>query len=42
LEEILDLSNRIVVLRGGRVAGEMSRSEASLENLGLLMGGSTG
>tara|TARA_Y100001947_G_C10253545_1_gene266933 strand:- start:38 stop:817 length:780 start_codon:yes stop_codon:yes gene_type:complete len=41
LEEILDLSDRIVVLQGGRAVGEMSRSEASLENLGLLMGGST-
>ena len=39
LEEILDLSDRIAVMYRGRIAGEMSRSDADLEQLGLLMGG---
>jgi simple sugar transport system ATP-binding protein len=39
LEEILALAHRIVVLHRGRVVGEMSRAEADLERLGLLMGG---
>ena len=41
LEEILQLSDRIVVLFEGRVAGEMLRGQVDLEQLGLLMGGST-
>ncbi|MEX0846791.1 MAG: ABC transporter ATP-binding protein [Ilumatobacteraceae bacterium] len=39
LEEILDLSDRIVVLSRGRVMGELLRSEATSERLGLLLGG---
>ena len=39
LEEILDLAHRIVVISDGRIIGEMDRSEADLERLGLLMGG---
>ena len=39
LEEILDLSHRIVVLFRGRIIGEMDRSDADLEHIGLLMGG---
>ncbi len=39
LEEILQLSDRIVVLFQGRVIGEMNRGEVDLEQLGLLMGG---
>jgi simple sugar transport system ATP-binding protein len=39
LEEILALSNRIVVLYGGRIIGEMQRHEVELERLGMLMGG---
>ena len=39
LEEILDLSDRIIVMSRGRVVGEMSRAEADAERLGLLMGG---
>ena len=39
LEEILHLSDRIVVLFRGRINGEMARSEVDLEELGLLMGG---
>ena len=39
LEEILALSDRIVVVHRGRVVGEMTRAEADLERIGLLMGG---
>ena len=39
LEEILDLSDRIVVINRGRVVGELPRSEATSERLGLLLGG---
>jgi simple sugar transport system ATP-binding protein len=39
LEEILALAHRIVVVHRGRVVGEMSRAEADLERIGLLMGG---
>ena len=42
LEEILDLADRIVVLSRGAVIGELSRSEASAERLGLLLGGVAG
>ncbi|MDE0067002.1 MAG: ABC transporter ATP-binding protein [Acidimicrobiaceae bacterium] len=39
LEEILELSHRIIVMHSGRIVGEMSRAEANFETLGLLMGG---
>jgi simple sugar transport system ATP-binding protein len=39
LDEILTLSDRILVMEGGRIAGELSRDEASEERLGLLMAG---
>lgn len=39
LEEILDLSDRIVVIFNGRIVGEMTRSEIDVERLGMLMGG---
>jgi len=39
VEEILALSHRIAVIYRGRVIGEMSRSEATPERIGLLMGG---
>ena len=39
LEEILDLSDRIVVLSRGRVIGELERADATAERLGLLLGG---
>jgi simple sugar transport system ATP-binding protein len=39
LTEILRLSDRIAVLYRGRVQGEMPRSEADSERIGLLMGG---
>ena len=39
LEEILDLSDRIIVLSEGRTAGAMARDDVDMERLGLLMGG---
>ncbi|GAA0426774.1 sugar ABC transporter [Acrocarpospora corrugata] len=39
LDEIKALSDRIVVMSGGRVAGELARGEAADESLGLLMAG---
>ncbi|MBI4883707.1 MAG: ABC transporter ATP-binding protein [Actinobacteria bacterium] len=41
LEEILDLSDRIVVIYNGRIIGEMPKSEVDIARLGLLMGGAT-
>ena len=39
LEEVLGISDRIVVMRGGRIAGELSRSQATPEAvLGLALG----
>jgi len=40
LEEVLSLSDRIVVLCQGRVSGTLSASEATPEAIGLMMGGS--
>jgi len=39
LEEILDIADRIVVMAGHRIVGEMPRAGVDLEQLGLLMGG---
>ncbi len=39
LEEILELSDRIIVMHTGRIAGTMARAEANFETLGLCMGG---
>lgn len=39
LDEVLDLSDRIVVLWEGRIVGDMLGSAASRSELGLLMGG---
>jgi simple sugar transport system ATP-binding protein len=39
LEEILDLSDRIVVMFDGSIVGEMARHDVDLDRLGLLMGG---
>jgi simple sugar transport system ATP-binding protein len=39
LEEILALSDRIVVIHAGRVRGMMTRADADVERIGLLMGG---
>lgn len=39
LEEILGLSDRILVMAGGRISGELDRSEATEERIGLMMAG---
>jgi len=39
LEELMALSDRIAVMYGGRIAGEMPTAEATVERLGLLMMG---
>ena len=39
LEEVLDLSDRIVVIFNGRIVGEMTRGNVDIARLGLLMGG---
>jgi simple sugar transport system ATP-binding protein len=39
LSELLDLADRIAVLYGGRVQGTLERSDATMSELGRLMGG---
>ncbi|MBA2758465.1 MAG: heme ABC transporter ATP-binding protein, partial [Chloroflexia bacterium] len=39
LDEVLDLSDRLVVLYGGRIVGNYRIGEISRTELGLLMGG---
>jgi ABC-type uncharacterized transport system ATPase subunit len=39
LDEILALSDRIVVMYEGEIAGEMARLDADVDRLGLLMAG---
>jgi len=39
LDEILQLSDRIAVMYEGKIIGELERGEATMEKLGLLMGG---
>ena len=39
LDEILALSDRIVVMYEGEIAGEMTRTDADVDRLGLLMAG---
>jgi simple sugar transport system ATP-binding protein len=39
LEEILDLADRIVVMSGGRIVGDMLRDDVDLVRLGLMMSG---
>jgi simple sugar transport system ATP-binding protein len=39
VDEILDLSDRVAVIFGGRILGEMERSAVDTDRLGLLMGG---
>lgn len=41
LEEIISLSDRIVVIHEGKITGEMRADEANENNLGLLMMGGT-
>ena len=40
LNEVMSLSDRIIVLFEGRVMGELSQAEATAETLGLMMAGS--
>ena len=42
LNEVMSLSDRIIVLFEGRVMGELSQAEATAETLGLMMAGSIG
>ena len=39
LEEIMALSDRIAVLFGGKIVGVLTREEATVQKIGLLMGG---
>ena len=39
LDEILGLADRILVMAGGEIVGELSQAEASEEKIGLLMAG---
>lgn len=39
LDEILALSDRIIVMNGGKISGELPASKATATELGLLMGG---
>jgi simple sugar transport system ATP-binding protein len=39
VDEILELSDRVAVIFGGRILGEMERSAVDTDRLGLLMGG---
>ncbi len=41
LDELMALSDRILVLFEGSIAGEMAAEEADVEHVGLLMGGHT-
>lgn len=42
LDEIMSLSDRILVMERGRIMGEMSREEANIQRIGMLMAGSLG
>ncbi|MGN7458062.1 ABC transporter ATP-binding protein [Paenibacillus pasadenensis] len=42
LDEILQLSDRVLVVFGGRIIGEMAHDEADRQRIGLLMTGSAG
>jgi simple sugar transport system ATP-binding protein len=39
LDELIEISDRILVMHGGRIAGEVSHADADVETLGALMGG---
>jgi simple sugar transport system ATP-binding protein len=41
LEEILSLSDRILVMYEGQIMGEVTPDEVTMEELGLMMAGST-
>ncbi|MEO7412815.1 MAG: ABC transporter ATP-binding protein [Opitutaceae bacterium] len=42
LEEILALADRILVINGGEIIGELARAEATEEKIGLMMAGVKG
>ena len=42
LEEILGLADRILVMNGGEIVGEVARADATEERLGLMMAGVKG
>ena len=42
LTEILALSDRILVMNGGRIVGELARGEADARRIGLMMAGANG
>jgi general nucleoside transport system ATP-binding protein len=42
LDEVLEMSDRIVVLYEGRIVGEFPRTDVDRERIGLLMGGHIG
>jgi simple sugar transport system ATP-binding protein len=42
LEEILELCDRIAVMFEGQIVGTLDREEATVERIGLLMGGVRG
>jgi len=42
LEELLTISDRIAVLFSGRIVGILNRNEATVQQIGMLMGGITG
>ena len=42
LEEILALADRILVMAGGEMVGELARAEATDEKIGLMMAGVKG
>ena len=39
LDEVLDLSHRILVIANGRIVGEMPTVDVDMERLGMLMTG---
>ncbi|MCD6728127.1 MAG: ABC transporter ATP-binding protein [Solirubrobacteraceae bacterium] len=41
LDELMAVSDRLVVMQGGRIRGELSTDETDAETLGLMMGGSS-
>ena len=42
LDEILGLADRILVMNGGEIIGELARAEATEEKIGLMMAGVRG
>ena len=42
LDEVFALADRIVVMYQGKIAGCLNREDATVEEIGLLMGGSSG